>query len=450
MSEILAQPRYTCALGAQQTVLAIPRGIPIVHAGPGCSTKQNGFAAFGNGLQGEGYAGGNHVSCTNTGEPEVVFGGEELLRNVVDGALKVIDGDLYVIFSGCTAGIVGDDVVSVAKNFAREGHPVVGVDAPGFKGTNYEGHEFTILEVLKQYVGKVEPQVKKGLVNVFADVPFQNTFWRGDLETIKALLEGIGLKVNILFGIGSQGVSEWKDIPNAQFNLLLSPWVGHDVVTYLEETYHTPFLHIPYLPIGAYLTGQFLRETGKFAGIEETVVENFIASQETRYYDYFNSIVEFLADFQNNLPYELFLTADSLYALSVTKFLEQELGFLPRGVYITEDPQGKNEELVKEAYAKLLPEYKDVLYLNADINSFHQKITDHVKECNRTLLLGSDWERDLARKTGTLFSYLGAPIHQHLYINKTYVGYNGALTLIEDAYNSLFAGGTVNSATNRD
>ena len=115
MANTISQPRYTCALGAQQTVLAIPGGIPIVHAGPGCSSKAFGFLATGAGQQGEGYAGGNQISCTNASETEVVFGGEKKLRQLVESTFKVLNGDLFVILSGCTAGIIGDDVVAIAK-----------------------------------------------------------------------------------------------------------------------------------------------------------------------------------------------------------------------------------------------------------------------------------------------------------------------------------------------
>ena len=72
MSDIIEQPRYGCALSAQQTVLAIPRALPIVHAGPGCASKSFAFAATGAGFQGEGYGGGSHISSPTTGESEVI------------------------------------------------------------------------------------------------------------------------------------------------------------------------------------------------------------------------------------------------------------------------------------------------------------------------------------------------------------------------------------------
>ena len=87
--KLIEQPRYSCALGAQQTVVAIKRAVPIVHAGPGCSVKICGLIG-----QGEGYAGGSTIPCSNCSETEIVFGGVDKLRAVIDGALKVISGDL--------------------------------------------------------------------------------------------------------------------------------------------------------------------------------------------------------------------------------------------------------------------------------------------------------------------------------------------------------------------
>ena len=54
MPKYIEQPRYSCALGAMQSVVAIKRGVPILHSGPGCGNKIGKLLA-----QGEGYAGGS-------------------------------------------------------------------------------------------------------------------------------------------------------------------------------------------------------------------------------------------------------------------------------------------------------------------------------------------------------------------------------------------------------
>lgn len=56
------------------------RAVPILHSGPGCGQKLWGALGLDNGCQGSGYVGGHTVPCTNASEKEVIFGGEEKLR----------------------------------------------------------------------------------------------------------------------------------------------------------------------------------------------------------------------------------------------------------------------------------------------------------------------------------------------------------------------------------
>ena len=441
----ISQPRFTCTLGAQSTVLAIPRAIPIVHAGPGCSSIVSAFAQ--SGYQGEAYAGGNQVPSTNTDESNVVFGGERDLRSEIEGALKVMKGDLFVVLSGCTAGIIGDNVEEIAKDYASQGLPLVGTDTPGFKGNAYSGHEAVVKAIINQFVGNVKPQVEKGLVNVFADVPAQNPFWRGDFEQLKKLIEKLGLKVNILFGTSSKGISEWKNIPNAEFNILVSPWVGLDIVESLKQKYGTPYLHYPILPVGAVQSSHFLRTIADFAGIPNELVEEVIKKEEERYYEFFVDTADFFSTLQNNLPYELYASGDSLTIFGVTKYLENEVGYIPNAVFVTDNPNQKNENNLRELFKKEFPEYADKLFFEIDSEKIAENVIPELQKTNRALVIGSDWEKQYTKQSGNLFQYISAPIHQQLIISKSYVGYEGGLRLLEDIYNTLFEGKTITNQT---
>jgi nitrogenase molybdenum-iron protein beta chain len=438
MSGIIEQQRFTCALAAQQTVLAIPRGIPVIHAGGGCAQKAFGFVSYGAGKQGGGYAGSSDVSCTNAGEAEVVFGGENKLDSLVDSALKVIDGDLYVVLTGCTSDIVGDDSLSIAQKYADDGHPVVGVESAGFKGSNYVGHDLVLNAIIDQYIGDVEPRVRQGLVNVFSVVPYQDPFWRSDLETIKELLTLLGFEVNILFGSRSKGVKEWKDIPNAQFNLLLSPWVGLGPVEHLKEKYGTPFFHYPVLPAGARETSKFLRAVGLFANIPATLIEAVIDGEEKRYYEYFSAITDTLTEFIDVLPGDFYLVADSAYAPGLTSFLVYELGYEPQGVYIIDDPTEINQARVKAVFHDLLPEYDERLFFESNGALIGDDIKKMLVPNCKTWLLGSSWERFLAEDTGNIYLFVSIPINMDVIITRGYTGYDGGLRLIEDLFGRVF------------
>lgn len=148
MSKILEQPRHYCTLGAQQTVTAIKSAIPIIHSGPGCGVKLFRGLSTNSGYQGTGYSGGGTIPCTNSTEREVVFGGETRLREVIDGTLKVLKGEIFVVLTGCTADIVGDDVSQVVKDYKDQGVPIVYAETGGFKGTNFKGHEIVIKAIV--------------------------------------------------------------------------------------------------------------------------------------------------------------------------------------------------------------------------------------------------------------------------------------------------------------
>jgi len=448
MSNLIEQPRFSCALAAQQTVLAIPRGIPIIHAGPGCSSKAFNFTSYSLGFQGEGYAGGAHISATNAGESEVVFGGEAKLHNTIDGALRVLDGDLYVALTGCTAGIIGDDVYAVTRKFAEQGKPVVGVETAGFRGNNYFGHELVIEAIMNQYIGDVTPKVEKGLVNVWTSVPYQDPYWRGDLNEIKRILEGIGLKVNILFGEGSEGVSEWKNIPNAEANILISPWVGLKTVRLLEKKYCTPFLHYPILPVGGEETSKFLRKVSEYMELDREQTEKFIEKEENRFYSYFTSLTDFFGEYKNNLPSELYVVGDALYGLGISNFVLNELGFISKGVYITDDPALEHHKQLKEYYdAFVEEEYKGLLKIEADGGLIERDIREKIGKSHKAVILGSQWEKLLADETQNLGIFISAPANNSVILNKTFVGYNGGLTLVETIYDSVFARKNTTSRT---
>ncbi len=450
MGGYVEQPRFSCALAGQQTVLAIPRALPVVHAGPGCSGKVFAFSATGAGFQGEGYGGGGTVSCTNTGETEVVFGGESKLDQIVGSALRVLDADLFVILSGCTSGLIGDDVEKVARRFAEAGHPVIGAETPGFRGNSYVGHELVVRRIIEEFVGDVTPRVRRGLVNVFASVPPQNPFWRGDLAEIKRLLEGIGLQVNILFGVGSAGVSEWLTLPHAQFSLVLSPWVGLDAADLLRRRYGTPYLHLPYLPVGPELTGAALRRIADFAGLDPGPVEAFIAREEKVFYDYFVSTADFVADYRNMIPSELYAVGDSASVAGTTGFLVNELGFVPERLFVTDDPPRRHQQGIREAVAGLLGDLEEgdpTVRFEIDGRTIQDGIRERLAGSTKALILGSTWEDQLARDTGNLSLHISLPIINDVLIDRSYAGYRGGLRLMEDVYTAIFRAGDIASTT---
>jgi nitrogenase molybdenum-iron protein beta chain len=429
----ISKPRYGCAIAALYTAAAIPGVVPITHCGPGCVDKQHVAFGMANGMQG---GGGAVVPSVNAGENEVVFGGAKKLTNLIKSTLKIMKGDLFVVLSGCIGELVGDDVGSVVSEFKSKGVPIVSVETGGFKGNNLVGHELVIQSIVDQFVGDYNGEKKQGTVNVFSEVPYFNTYWRGDLKEIKRVLEGAGLKVNILFGNESKGLKEWKNIPKAQFNLVISPWVGIKTAQHLEKKYGQPYLHIPSIPIGAKETTDFIRKVVEFAGIDKKKSEKFIEKEEKNYYYYLDSFSEFYSEYTYGLPAKYVVVGDSTYNLGLNRFMVNQLGLLPVSQFITDNPPEKFRNDIRQQYKELAEDVSAEVEFLEDGYIIDKKIREIDFGGIKPIILGSGWERDVARELKGVLVETSFPANHRVVLDQSYVGYSGALDLIEEIYST--------------
>lgn len=432
---VIDQPRQTCSLGGLQTVLAIEGAVPILHAGPGCGQKIWGALGTQNGGQGSGHTGGHTVPCTNTSETDVVFGGEEKLREVIDNAFRVLDADLFAVLTGCTSDLIGDDVGQVVREFQEAGRPIVWAETGGFKGSNLQGHEWVLEAIIRQHL---QPAARReeGLVNVWAVVPYQDPFWSGVYAELSALLQALGLVPNVIFGRGG-GRRALARVPSAQFNLLVSPWLGLGTVALLQERFETPFLHVPVLPIGPTETAGFLRAVGEFAGVDRARVDALVEAREAHYYHYVERAAEVLLE-TRFLPRHFTTVADSTYAVALARFLVNDLGLIPDRQFVVDGVAGEDRTRVEQLLSPVGEGLTAEVVFTPDGGRVHEEIRS-AKHRSRLLILGSAWERVLAREIGGLCLSVSAPLSDRLVFDRSYVGYTGALRLVEDIYSVVLA-----------
>ncbi|MBE5957490.1 MAG: hydrogenase [Lachnospiraceae bacterium] len=424
MAKLLDKQRYKCALGAMQSVQAITRALPILHSGPGCAQKLS------ESIGSSGYFSPNIFPCTSINEKDVVFGGVKKLNSTIENALKVVDADLYVVLTGCIPEIVGDDSGEVVSRFEDADKPVIYAPTAGFKGNNYKGHEQVVDAIVDQYLKKSETK-QKGLVNIWADVPYQDLFWLGNLRELEKLVSELGLTPNTIFGY-KRGIENINKIPEAEFNLLVSPWVGLNNMKKMERKLGIPYLHYKTLPIGATETSKFLREVGKFAGVEEEKVEAVIKEHE----DYYYYLIERYADLflENRVINKQFtVVSDAQYALGITKFLANDLGLVPAKQFVVDDtPKNRREEITEE-FKKLNFGLEAEVSFETDGFKIHEEIKNHDYH-GYPLILGGYYEKEVTEQLKGNFLNVSYPVQDKVVLNSSYVGYAGGIRLIEDIY----------------
>lgn len=436
-SDIIEQERYCCAIGAMQSVVAIHHAVPILHSGPGCGSMVAGFFE-----RSTGYAGGDTAPCTSFSEAEVVFGGGERLRKIIQNTYKVLDTDLQVVLTGCTGGIVGDDVQGIVEEFQQEGRPIVWVDTPGFKCNNIQAHSLVVNAIVDQYVSRFEDEhpfrSARNTVNLIASVPYQDPFWKGNLREYKRLLEGVGLHANVLFGPDSDGVEEWQRIPESNFNVAVTPWFGLPIVENLESRYDQPYTRFPHIPVGANETEKFLRQVLNFAiecgaQVDRAKAEAFIQHESDAYYEEIDSLATFLLEFRYGLPNHVHILHDASYVVGLSKFLLHEVGIVPREQFVVDGTPAEYQDAIRADLDQTSSKRQIPLYFSPDAGRA-QDVIRNLHEEGRGLILGSGWDKELARATGSDFLSIAVPSPYRLALTTNYVGFSGGLRLIEDIY----------------
>ena len=425
--EAVEAPRYSCALaGVYGTTLGIRGGIPILHSGAGCGVGQLFGTLYAGGESAGGNEGGTSTPCSCLVEEHVILGGEEKLRNLIESTIEIANDELFVVTSGCVPSLIGDDVDQVVDEF-RDKAAVIHVNAPGFKANSPEGYNLFWDAIIDQLLPDEAGDVEEKTVNIFGIVPYNHVYWKGDLLTIKNLLGSIGIKANIIFS-EKNGLDHINKIPQAEYNIVVNPWLGVRAVEKLEEKYGTPFIKFPNVPVGAKQTAEFLRTVGEKIGVPEQTVENFISQKEDWYYRLLEYPGDAIILVRPNSFYAV--AAESSYAIAFTKFLANELGYLPDIIQITDNPPIEvREEIISEIRNNLDTVVQPDIIFEADT----YKIRKNLEDRPFLFLFSSSIEAPTSIEDyNALHIPISYPIYNRAVLAKHYGGYEGGLTVVED------------------
>lgn len=442
MSEhFVERPRYLCALGgATAAVTALPGGVPVLHAAPGCAGNFAWTWNGGSGLQVGGYCGALAVPSSNVQEHEVVFGGEERLREQLANTLKVVEGELYVVVSGCVPEIIGDDLQAVVSEFRDAGAPVLGAETGGFKGNSYHGYDLVLAALARDFIPRAAAKVA-GQVNLWGIAPGMDPFWRGNLEGIRTLLEALGLTVNSFF-TGADTLDGIRAAGAAELNVVVSDLYGRAAARVFSERHAIPVLTTG-LPVGPQASAVFLRQVGAALG-REAAAEALIAAEAARYY----RTLEPLTDCWNDLDLQRYavVVGDANYAPALSRFLADDLGWLPVLTVCTDPLDADERALVAQRLAAADGAFAGQLVFETDGSEVLAHLNRHWPPSSGSkyhhafspaFVVGSSLERELALALGAAHLAVSFPVANRAVLDRGYTGFRGGLRLIEDLVSAI-------------
>jgi nitrogenase molybdenum-iron protein alpha chain len=216
---------------------------------------------------------------TDMQDSNIVFGGEEKLKQAIREACELFHPKAIAIFSTCPVGLIGDDVHRVARQMMEEiggGINIFGFSCEGYRGVSQSaGHHIANNGLFKNLIGR-DDTVKGSLkyrVNLLGEYNIG-----GDAFELERIFEKCGINLLASFS-GNSTIAKFENAHTADLNMVMC----HRSINYVAEMMETAF-GIPWIkvqPIGARSTGKMLRKIAQYFGEQELIdrVEEVIAEE---------------------------------------------------------------------------------------------------------------------------------------------------------------------------
>ena len=208
-----------------------------------------------------------YAFSTDMQDSNIVFGGEEKLKQAIREAYELFHPRAIAIFSTCPVGLIGDDVHRVARHMMEElggDINIFGFSCEGYRGVSQSaGHHIANNQLMKHLIGR-DDTVKgkfKYRINVLGEYNIG-----GDAFAIESLLEKCGIELVATFSVNSS-LDPFQTAHTADLNLVMC----HRSINYVAEMLETSF-GIPWMKanfIGAEATAKTLRKVAKYFQDEE-------------------------------------------------------------------------------------------------------------------------------------------------------------------------------------
>ncbi|MDR1937132.1 MAG: nitrogenase molybdenum-iron protein alpha chain [Tannerellaceae bacterium] len=216
---------------------------------------------------------------TDMQDSNIVFGGEEKLKQAIREAYELFHPKAIAIFSTCPVGLIGDDVHRVSRQMMEEiggGINIFGFSCEGYRGVSQSaGHHIANNGLFKNLIGR-DDEVRGSLkyrVNLLGEYNIG-----GDAFELERIFEKCGINLLASFS-GNSTIQKFENAHTADLNMVMC----HRSINYVAEMMETAF-GIPWIkvqPIGARSTGKMLRKIAQYFGEKELIdrVEEVIAEE---------------------------------------------------------------------------------------------------------------------------------------------------------------------------
>jgi light-independent protochlorophyllide reductase subunit B len=351
----------------------------------------------------------------------------QLFKNTVRDAVDRFKPRALMVGASCTAELIQDDPggLSEALNLSI---PVIALELPAYQKKENWGAAETLYRVVRTLTradhNGTDPQAKNPLsCNILGPcaLGFRH---RDDLTEIIKLLEAIGLHINVVapWQASPESITE---LPRAAFNVVLYPEIANSTADYLKRQFGQNFTKT--IPIGYKGTLRFIDEIATLAGIDPAAARAAaLSSAGARSKWYAESV-----DANYLTGKRVFIFGDATHVIAAADVASSELGFevVGLGTYSRE-------------FAREVRDCAKRFGIEALITDDYLDVEEQVQALQPELVLGTQMERNIAKKLGVPCAVISAPVHVQDFPARysPQMGFEGANVLFDTWVHPLMMG----------
>ncbi len=429
---VAINPTRSCApIGAMLANYGIHGAITINHGSQGCATYPRHQMA-------RHFREPVEVATTSLTEKTTVYGGKGNLLEALKNIWERFHPTMIMVCSTCLSETIGDDIPGIIDEFTDNNPditiPIISVKTPSYVGNHITGFDNFLREIANNLPDK---RKKKGETNGKINI-IPGWVNPGDIRELKHIVREMGLHGLWLtdysetldggyyeprphFARGGTTVEELRSSSKSLATVALQRYIGGEAAHIYERRYNVP-AHVLTMPIGLANTDTFV---DTLTAITDHEVPEALSVERAR-------LLDALVDthmFTSGLRVALYGDPDTLEGLVG---LVAEMGMTPAYVLTASESRPWAERMV-ELTQELGVESE--IILKGDLHELHKRIKANPVD----LLIGHSKGKFISDAEKIPLIRMGFPVEDRFgYHRRSIVGYNGAISLVDEITNVVF------------
>ncbi|MBZ4021382.1 ferredoxin:protochlorophyllide reductase (ATP-dependent) subunit B [Rhodobacter sp. TJ_12] len=338
-----------------------------------------------------------------------------LLKETIQKTHERFQPQAMAVALTCTAELLQDDPEGISRALNLP-IPVVPLELPSYSRKENFGADETFRALVRALAKPMErtPEISCNILGATA-LGFRH---RDDVVEVTKLLEGMGVKVNVIAPLNATP-DDLRKLGQAHFNVLLYPETGESAARHLERTCKQPYTKV--VPMGVGATRDFLAEVSKITGLPVK------ADESTLRQPWWSASV----DSTYLTGKRVFLFGDGTHVIAAARIAAKEVGFevVGMGCYNREQARALRAAAAEFGVEPL-------------ITDDYLEVEKAIEAAAPELILGTQMERNIGKKLGIPCAVISAPVHVQDFPARyaPVMGFEGANVLFDSWIHPLVMG----------